>query len=100
DTARGDSLIYTYNHDNLLVQTDYPDIASTIKTYDEMHNLTNMSDSLGETISVFDALDRLSSSRNHVGRMVSYGYDSVGNVKTLGYDDGRVVRYEYDANNR
>jgi RHS repeat-associated protein len=47
----------------------------------------------------YDALDRVVEFTDAHGSTLRYGYDTVGNLKSLTYPDGRVVNYVYnDAN--
>lgn len=99
--AKNQHTRYVYDADNLLILIDY---ASTTQHdiqfgYDPQHNQTTMTDGLGLTTNVYDALDRLTSSTNHLGQNVQSAYDPVGNRIALTYPDGRTVHYSYDPTN-
>ncbi|MCH9649254.1 MAG: hypothetical protein K0U98_13525 [Deltaproteobacteria bacterium] len=98
--ARGQRIAHTYNRDDLLVRSRFPDKPDVRFSYDDAHNLTRIVDALGATQQVFDLLDRLTSSTNHVGQEVAYTFDAAGNRTSFRHQDDSLMRYEYDANNR
>lgn len=97
--ANGDTTHYRYAADDLLTRISYPDGTGVSFAYDAVHNQTVMTDTLGVTRNVYDPLDRMISSTNHVGQSVGYEYDPVGNRTALVYPDGRAMRYTYDPTN-
>ena len=48
----------------------------------------------------YDALDRVVEFTDAFGSTLRYGYDSVGNLQSLTYPDGGVVRYVYNEANQ
>ena len=98
--ARGQRIVHTYDADDLLIRSSFPDKPNVEFSYDAAHNLTQMVDALGNTQQVFDLLDRLTSSTNHVGQEVAYTFDPVGNRTSFRHEDGSLTQYAYDANNR
>ncbi len=97
--ANGTITDYAYDADDLLTGIAYPDGSEITFAYDANYNQVRMVDGLGVTHNVYDPLDRLTSSTNHLGQTVGYTYDPVGNRTSVVYPDRRVVRTEYDATN-
>lgn len=97
--AKGQLTNYQYNRENHLTHISYPDKSGVSFVYDAVYNQTEMHDSLGLTRNIYDALNRLLSSTNHIGQTVSYTYDPVGNRLSMTYPDGQTVSYTYDETN-
>ncbi len=68
--------------------------------YDENHNRTVMTDTLGVTRWVYDPLNRVVAVTDSLGRALGYAYDAVGNRIAITYPVTGTVTYAYDANNR
>lgn len=97
--ANGALTRYSYFKDDLLAETAYPDNTKITRTYDPNHNLVAMTDRLGASAWVFDALDRLTSTTDALGRTLKYSYDPVGNRTNITYPDNRTVASSYYKNN-
>ena len=59
-----------------------------------------MTDSIGGAEYLYDALGRVTGTKDSAGQTVTYTYDERGNVTQIGYPDGTAVTYEYDDLNR
>jgi len=97
--ANGASTDYAYDTDDLLTKIAYPDGNSVRFAYDENHNQTRMQDGLGLTVNIYDELDRLTTTTNHLGQRVGYAYDPASNRTAVVYPDDRIARTEYDETN-
>lgn len=97
--ANGVLTSYTYYPDDLLHRTEYPDGTAVTREYDPNHNLVRMTDAVGVSAWFYDALDRMTSATDALGRTLGYAYDPVGNRTQITYPDGRAVAYTYYWNN-
>ena len=99
--GNGQEIHFSYDANGQLTLIDYPDPDADVSfTYDAAGQRTAMTDGLGTTAWVYDALGRLTSSRDPHGKTVAYSYDSFGNRSGLTYADGKQAAYTYDADNR
>jgi YD repeat-containing protein len=69
-------------------------------TYDLEDNQTQMCDGLGCATHTYDALNRIITSSDWLGHVITRGYDLVGNLTSVKYPNGYIVTYAYDANNQ
>lgn len=69
-------------------------------TYDANGNVLTVRNSEGTVTREYDALNRVTSYTDTQGNTITYTYDEVGNLQTMGYPGGNVVTYTYDAANR
>ena len=100
-TAPG-NLVTTYSYDAADRQTGitYPDGTTVTFTYDANDNRASMTDATGTTTYDYDELNRLKKVTDPQGKTITYAYDGVGNLKTLGYPNGKAVTYAYDNGER
>jgi RHS repeat-associated protein len=99
--AKGQLIHYVYDADRRLTEIQYPVAADHVRFgYDEAGNRIHMSDRLGDSSSVYDALNRLISHTDPFGKTVAGEYDAAGNRTALSYPDGKRVVYGFDALNR
>jgi len=97
--ARGNRTDYAYNSGGELTTVTYQDDSTTTFLYDGVGNRTRMVDTDGQLDITYDALNRpLTRTRTSPAgtETVSYTYDAVGNLETLGYPGGFSVTYAYD----
>ncbi len=116
---RGNPIDYTYDTQGRITHKTYADNASVSYTYDENGNIETASDEGGTTTFTHDADDylvridypgnrylifgyddagRRISSKDHLGYVINYTYDTSGRLKRL--SDGAnadIVLYDYDA---
>jgi RHS repeat-associated protein len=101
--ANGAVTDYTFDGDNRLTNTVDPTGSGVILTYDENDNLIGVSDASGSAAFAYDALNRMTREQRTAGILngkdVQYGYDPVGTRTQVIYPDGKVMTYEYNANN-
>jgi len=94
ENARGDKTTYEYDDFNRLIKIS--DKAGTVVyTYDNNSNITSISDESGTITKEYDLLNRVTSVTDANGRTVKYSYDELGNILSLTYPGGEIVRYEY-----
>ena len=101
--AGGTQLNYTYDALNRLTQVSYPGGSTLAYTYDGDGNVLTLINSGVSTYYKYDALDRVTNETQVVSAhryMVLYGYDKVGNVKSMVYPDATNVTMTYDFLNR
>lgn len=97
--GRGQETTYTYDDAGRFIS--FSDPAGTVTyTYDPNGNVLTVSDSTGKTTREYDALNRVTKYTDCNGNEISYSYDTLGNLITLTYPGGKIVRYDYDAANR
>lgn len=119
-TATGSDITYGYNSLNVLSEytngrgqqttLTYDDAGRLISavsvdgtvsyTYDANGNVLTVTNSEGTIIRSYDALNRVMSCTDTRGNTITYSYDEVGNLETIGYPDGDDVNYTYDAVNQ
>ncbi len=93
--ARGQSTTYEYDRCGRIVKTTTPE-GEISYTYDANSNVLTVTDVNGTITRTYDALNRVTSTTDTKGRVVSYSYDSYGNLQTLTYPDNTSVTYTYD----
>ncbi|MEN6314097.1 MAG: RHS repeat-associated core domain-containing protein [Clostridiaceae bacterium] len=99
---------YTYFADNLLCtltnkKADGTVIDTYTYEYDAAHNQTGKTDSRGSTAYTYDALNRLETIAEPIGRSTTYTYDSAGNRKTetVAYGGSTIISSSsYNEQNR
>lgn len=102
ENARGQKTDYTY--DALGRVSSFSDEAGTVKYfYDNNGNVLSVTEQLpdGETkiaSRTYDCMNRVSSYTDYKGNTIQYGYDELGNIITLTYAGGEIVRYAYYPN--
>ena len=69
-------------------------------SYDDVNRLKSASDNDGAVTFSYDGAGRVTATVDQRNRVLSFGYDRVGNRVRITYPDGNLVRYEYDAMNR
>lgn len=93
--GREQTTTYEYDSSGRIVKSVSPEGAVTY-TYDGNSNILTVTDASGTISRTYDALNRVTSVTDTKGRVVSYEYDSYGNLKTLTYPDNTSVTYTYD----
>lgn len=96
----GDTASYRYTPTGKVDTITLPDTSTISFAYDTRDNLVAMRDHLGTTAYTYDALNRLVSTSDPYGFVVSYAYDAKGNLTSLTYPGGKTVRYAYDGLDR
>jgi len=94
---------YTYDALNRLTQVSYPGGATLTYTYDGDGNVLSMVNSAATTYYTYNARDMVTNETEYISGTkysVLYGYDKVGNVKSMVYPDGYNITITYDALNR
>jgi RHS repeat-associated protein len=101
-TATGVTATMSYDAANELVGTSYSDgtTPGVAYGYDADGRRSEMADGSGTTTYAYDLAGRLTASSDGNGDSVSYAYDAVGNVTTLGYPTGITVTRTFDSANR
>jgi RHS repeat-associated protein len=95
-----DPIIFSYDLVNRLKTIDYPYGSSSDVsfTYNELSQLTDMVDGLGQTHWEYDLLGQPMVITDPYDKAVAYEYDTLGNRKRLIYPGGPIINYQYDAN--
>ncbi|SCX02177.1 RHS repeat-associated core domain-containing protein [Lachnospiraceae bacterium YSD2013] len=93
--ARNQSTTYAYDLCGRIIKAVTPEGEITY-TYDSNSNVLTVTDSNGTITRTYDKLNRVTSVTDTKGRVVSYSYDSYGNLETLTYPDNTSVSYTYD----
>ena len=97
--ARGNRTDYAYNSGGELATVTYQDDSATTFLYDGVGNRTRMVDTDGQLDITYDDLNRpLTRTRTSPAgtETITYTYDEVGNLESLGYPGGFSVTYAYD----
>jgi RHS repeat-associated protein len=103
---RGYTTSFTYDADGKMLTKQLPDAnpanhPTYTYTYDGSHNLTSVTDPLGNTITTtFDKLDRRIAVTDALNHTTSYSFDGDNNVVTVQDAVGRVITSSYDIANR
>lgn len=97
--GRGQERSYTYRKDGQ-VKTITDEIGVITYAYDNNGNVISIDESGQKATMVYDEMNRLSSYTDTMGNTIGYTYDSVGNLKTLTYPDGKKVEYGYNLANQ
>jgi RHS repeat-associated protein len=97
---KGQATRYAYDAEDRLVETSRADGELVRYIRDPRGLRTVMADDRGMTAYAYDALRRLVSVTDPLGRRVGYAYDASGNRTRLDYPDGRAAEYAYDALDR
>jgi len=91
----------TYDADNRLVKTTYPDGKFDSTAYDAVGRVQSRTDANGNTTQYgYDALGRLTSVTDALNQVTSYGYDEVGNRITQTDANLHTTNYQYDQRGR
>jgi len=94
----GHRIAQEYDSLGRLAATSHDGAQVLALAYDANGNRTVMTDTLGVTLYVYDALNRLIGSGDAAGsRVVLESYDAVGQRVSLTYPDGALATYAYDA---
>lgn len=94
----GRQVLQEYDALNRLAKTSHDGAQVLALAYDANGNRAVMTDTLGVTLYVYDALNRLIGSGDEAGsRVVLESCDAVGQRVSLTYPDGTVATYAYDA---
>jgi RHS repeat-associated protein len=99
----GTQLNYTYDALNRMTQISYPGGSTQKYTYDNDGNVLSIVNSAVTTDYVYNARDMVTNETEYISGskyMVLYGYDQVGNVKSMVYPGGPNVTMKYDFENR
>lgn len=95
---------YAYDGNNRLRTINHPGTLHDVTmNYDASDNKTSLSNGFITSTFGFDAANRLTSRADATGGRsfeTVYTYDGNDNVNTMEYPSGRVVDYDYDAENR
>src|SRR5205085_6642056 len=87
--------VYRYDARDRLVQVNYPNGGTIAYGYDAAGNRTSLRSPALDQVFEFDTLNRLAKVRTRTlggaERVASYGYDEVGNRRTLTQADGTVT---------
>ena len=109
---------YTYNAQGLLEriknaggrETEYrydasgritgmtDELGTVSYTYDNNGNVLKVTDENGTIERTYDKLNRVKSYTDYKGNTIKYGYDELGNLITLTYPGGEIIRYAYYKN--
>lgn len=87
----------TRNNDGQVTRTVLPDGTARTASYDNDGNRTSSTDPLGVTRYRYDALDRLTTTTDPLGRPSSRTYDSAGRVSSTIDARSRTTRYAYNS---
>ncbi|MDE5780656.1 MAG: PKD domain-containing protein [Lachnospiraceae bacterium] len=69
-------------------------------TYDNVGNILTVDDGKGVIIRTYDCMNRVTSYTDYKGNTVKYAYDESGNLISLTYPGGEIVRYTYYENGK
>ena len=95
--ARGQKTTYTYDAiGRVTSMTD--ELGMVSYTYDGNGNVLTVTDKQGTISRSYDALNRVTQYTDYKGNTVKYGYDELGNLISLTYPGGEIVRYTYYKN--
>ena len=97
--GRGQSAQLSYDAAGRLVSLSDP-TGNVTYSYDANGNVLNVIDTGGTISREYDALDRVTRYTDARGNTISYTYDTVGNLTSMTYPDGKTVHYSYDAADR
>lgn len=95
-TPTWQTIDFAYTDDDLLQRVTPSGEAEITYDYDANGNRTSMTDGIGASTWVFDALDRLTEETDSLGQVISYTYDPVGNVTSLTSPSGDTTVYTFD----
>jgi RHS repeat-associated protein len=100
--AGGGVTSMTYDaHGNTLTVRDPRDLASHVFTYDALDRVKTYTDPLGKTeIYNYDGLGNLISKVDRKNQTTAYMYDPLNRLKTVTYADSSTVTITWDAGNR
>jgi YD repeat-containing protein len=96
--AKGQLTQYTYDILDRLASVTYADLSSVHFTYDALGNLTSMRDNTGTTYYTYNAVGQLSTEDEpSTAGSIKYNYDKVGNLTTITRENGAVLAFNYDS---
>ena len=106
--AQGNVSSFTYDtNGNQLTQTvtrtvnGSPQTITSTNTYDKLNRLTKVTYPDGsETTTTYNAIGKVASSTDQLGRVTSYNYDSMGQLLSTTFADGTTSGATYDAEGR
>jgi RHS repeat-associated protein len=96
-TPSDQTIAQAYDALGRLIEKSYAAETFVAFGYDANGNRTVMTDTLGSTTYVYDAMNQLVESTDADGRTVHYTYDAAGQRTGLTYPDGSTAQYAYDA---
>lgn len=86
----------SYEYDAIGRITSFTDEVGTVAyTYDKNSNILTVTDSDGSIKREYDKLNRVSKYTDYHGNIINYGYDELGNLISIEYPGGKIVRYSY-----
>ncbi|KRF04509.1 hypothetical protein ASG89_21940 [Paenibacillus sp. Soil766] len=97
--GRGQETTHKYDDAERLINFSDP-VGNVAYTYDPNGNVLTVSDGKGTITREYDELNRVVKYTDSKGNTTKYSYDTVGNLATLTYPDGKDVNYEYDEADR
>jgi RHS repeat-associated protein len=108
--AREKTTTKYYNSRNWLLRTESSPVknvegqtvrAVTESVYDENGNVVTAIDAEGrQTTNTYDRLNRLKTTKDHAGILVSYGYDDANNRTSVTDGKNQITTFTYDGLNR
>ncbi len=101
--AMGRETEYIFDGMNRITQIIYPDSSAVSFEYDDLGNLTEVSNQVSEVSLAYDEMNRLESSQIRVHSRsfaVTNSYDLAGNRTAIFYPGNKSVAYTYDENSR
>jgi RHS repeat-associated protein len=96
------TITYKYDPGNRVLEVKYSTgKPSTVKyEYNKDGAVTKMTDETGETVNAYDAIDRLTESKNGAGKLVKYEYNLANEPTLITYPNSNVVKRAYDKAGR
>ncbi|HWT73805.1 MAG TPA: RHS repeat-associated core domain-containing protein, partial [Mobilitalea sp.] len=97
----GNETLFTYDSRNLLLSRGVTQTGDSVSySYNEVGNISNMTDASGASAYSYDTAERLSGISKNGVPQIGYTYDEVGNISTVTDKKGFVTTYTYDKSNR
>jgi YD repeat-containing protein len=98
--AIGQTTTYSFNDQNRLILTKYPDAFNETRNYDQAGNLVSKRDSNGSNVTYrYDALNRIVAIGYPDGTGATYAYDKDGDLIATSNTNSSAT-FSYDARNR
>lgn len=89
-----------YSYDNAGRLSGIQGASNATIARDASGNITAVDDSNCDLAFTYDALNRVTSTTDCWGNVISYGYDAKGNTTAIVYGPGKTVHYTYDSDDR